>query len=308
MSMTERCATGAGDVAVLVTGARGQLGKALLAAAAARGIRADGRSSAELDITDPDAVDAAVAELAAAGGRPFVMNAAAYTAVDAAETNAPAAYAINATGPGHLAGASARHNVGLIHVSTDYVFSGKSTTPYRPSDPTGPRSVYGASKLAGEQAVQRAHPAAYVVRTSGVYGATGANFVKTMIRLEAAHPTITVVNDQQVAPTFSADLAAGLLELATARPLVAGGILHATGGGGTTWYGFARAIFSELGADPDRVRPIATEDYPLPACRPAYSLLSQQEWQEAGLPPLRHWRQALTAAFVEHGPQLQHSS
>ncbi len=306
--MTKGSTVGADDLAVLITGARGQLGRALSTAAAAEQIRAECRGSAELDITDANAVDDAVAELAAGGGRPVVINAAAYTAVDAAETDSAAAYAINATGAGHLAVAAARHNVGLIHVSTDYVFSGESTMPYRPPDPTGPRSVYGASKLAGEQAVQRAHPRAYVVRTSGVYGATGSNFVKTIARPESVHPNISVVNDQHVAPTFAADLASGLLELAATEPQATGGILHATGGGGTTWYGFARAIFAELGAEPERVRPIGTDDYPLPARRPAYSLLSGQEWQQAGLTPLRDWRQALAAAFAYHGPQFRHIS
>ena len=306
--MIKSASPAAGDLAVLVTGGNGQLGKALAAAAAAADIRADGRGSVELDITDVDAVDAAVAEFAAAGGRPVVINAAAYTAVDAAETHTAPAYAINAAGPGHLAAATARHRVGLIHVSTDYVFSGDSAIPYQPSDRTGPLSVYGASKLAGELAVLRAHPAAYVVRTSGVYGVTGANFVKTMARLEATHATIAVVNDQHVAPTFSADLASGLLELAAAQPPVAGGILHATGAGETTWYGFARAIFAELGADPDRVQPITTDDYPLPARRPVYSLLSGQGWREAGLTPLPHWRQALATAFAQHGVQFRYSS
>ncbi|MDQ2846941.1 MAG: dTDP-4-dehydrorhamnose reductase [Actinomycetota bacterium] len=285
---------------LLITGARGQLGTDLLAAAAVAGIDATGVGSADLDITDADAVDARVGALARSGSRAVVINAAAYTAVDNAETDRDRAFLVNQTGPGNLAAAAARHGVGLIHVSTDYVFPGDANRPYGVDDPTGPKSVYGESKLAGELAVLAAHPAAHVVRTAWVYGATGGtgNFVKTMAKLEASHPNITVVNDQQGSPTWSADLAAGLLALAEAdHP---GGVLHATGAGETSWYGFARAIFEELGADPGRISPISSDSYPLAAPRPAYSVLSQDAWLAAGLPPLRPWREALHAAFRAH--------
>ena len=226
----------------------------------------------------------------------MVINAAAYTAVDDAEADPDAAYAVNAAGPTHLAQAAARLGLGLIQVSTDYVFPGDGTRPYEVDDPTGPRSVYGASKLAGEQAVQEAYPEAHVVRTAWVWGATGSNFVKTMAKLESARPTLSVVDDQRGTPTYSADLAAGLLELAAAD--LPGGVLQATNAGETTWYDFARAIFVELGADPGRVQPTTTADFPRPAPRPAYSVLSQAAWLGAGLTPLRDWKAALTAAFA----------
>jgi dTDP-4-dehydrorhamnose reductase len=186
----------------------------------------------------------------------------------------------------------------MIHVSTDYVFPGDAGRPYEVDDPTGPRSVYGATKLAGEHAVLAAHPDASVVRTAWVYGATGGNFVKTMAKLEAAHDTITVVDDQRGSPTWSADLARGLLELAVHG--APGGVLHATGAGETTWCGLARAVFTELGADPGRVLPTTTDAYPRPAPRPAYSVLSDRAWRSAGLTPLPDWREALATAFREH--------
>ncbi len=286
---------------MLITGAHGQLGSDLVAAAAAAGIPAQAFGSKELDITDADAVQSALSAFARAAtaddvtGRAVVINAAAYTAVDDAEADPDAAYAVNAAGPTHLAKSAAGLGLGLIQVSTDYVFPGDGTRPYEVDDPTGPHSVYGASKLAGELAVLQAHPEAHVVRTAWVWGATGGNFVKTMAKLEAARPTLSVVDDQRGTPTYSADLAAGLLELAGAD--LPGGTLHATNAGETTWFDFARAIFAELGADPERVQPTTTANFPRPAPRPAYSVLSGTAWAAAGLTPLRDWRVALSAAF-----------
>ncbi len=283
---------------LLITGARGQLGTDLLAQAAAAGLPALGYGSADLDITDEDAVATALAAFAAGHPEGVVINAAAYTAVDKAESDIEAAYAVNAIGPGNLAKHAAGAGLGLIHLSTDYVFAGDGSRPYEPSDPTGPRSVYGASKLAGEDSVLAQHPAAQVVRTAWVYGATGANFVKTMCALEANHPTVTVVDDQRGSPTWSADLAAGLIELAGAQ--LPGGVLHATNSGAATWWEFTRAIFAELGADPERVLRTTSDAFIRPAPRPAYSVLSARAWNESGLTPLRPWRDALAAAFASH--------
>ncbi|OXM59614.1 dTDP-4-dehydrorhamnose reductase [Amycolatopsis vastitatis] len=287
---------------LLVPGGTGQLGRELVALAPpGTGVRAPGH--AELDLTDGGAVAAAVAGFAAdarAEGRcPIVVNAAAYTAVDAAETDAAAAFAVNARGPALLAAACAAHDVPLLHVSTDAVFAGDASRPYEVDDPAGPASVYGRSKLAGERAVLESAAAAWVIRTSWVYGAHGENFVRAMLRLAAGDAELSVVDDQCAAPTWSADLAAGLLELA-AR--VAGGtpprgvVLHCTGGGGTSRFALARAVFEELGADPRRVRPCTTAEFPRPAPRPAYSVLSRASWRAAGLTPPRHWRRALSAA------------
>jgi dTDP-4-dehydrorhamnose reductase len=287
-------------IGLLVTGARGQLGSDVMRAADSAGFRAIGLGSAELDITDSGAAEAAVADLSAASDieRTVVINCAAYTAVDAAETDQEAAFAVNVTGAENLARAAASNGARFVHISTDYVFPGNGTLPYEIDDPTGPRNVYGSTKLAGERAVLSAHPDAQVVRTAWVYGASKTNFVKTMVSLEATRDTISVVDDQLGSPTWSADLASGLLELA--RTQVPGGVLHATGAGQTTWCGFARAVFDEIGADPARVLPITTDAFPRPAPRPAYSVLSGRAWAQVGLVPLRDWREALAAAFQVH--------
>ncbi len=291
-------------LALLVTGAGGQLAADLIDLARQRADIpvARGLNRSDLDITDTFAVQDTIAEWArvvradSPRHRLVLLNAAAYTAVDAAESDEETAFAVNAAGPALLATACARHQVGLVHVSTDYVFPGDGTTPYEPDDPTGPASAYGRTKLAGEQAVREIHPhASHVVRTSWVYGASGANFVKTMIRLESERETVSVVDDQTGSPTWSRDLAAGLIELAGAE--VPAGTLHATNRGTTTWYGLTRAIFEELGADPARVLPTTTEAYPRPAPRPAYSVLSGRAWDAAGLTPLPDWRVALAEAL-----------
>ncbi|MEV6607515.1 dTDP-4-dehydrorhamnose reductase [Kutzneria sp. NPDC051319] len=298
-------------LALLVPGGRGQLGSDLAALADRVGLlHAPG--SAELDVTDVGAVDDAVSSFALAardaGLKPVLVNASAHTAVDAAEGEPERAYAINATGAGQLAKAAVANGVPMLHVSTDYVFPGDGTRPYEPGDPTGPKSVYGKSKLAGEQEVLGAGEQTWVIRTAWVYGATGGNFVKTMARLEGQRETLSVVDDQRGSPTWSADLAAGLLELASA---VVGDnapsqrVLHGTNAGETTWFGFTQAIFEELGADPARVQPCTTADFPRPAPRPAYSVLSGAAWAAAGLTPLRPWREALAAAFATSGPQLR---
>ena len=269
----------------MITGAGGQLGRALAACAP----EAVALGRAQLDIADPDAVAAVV--------RPgdVVLNCAAYTAVDAAETDRDAAYAGNATGPGILASRCRETGARLVHISTDYVFDGAAARPYEPFDATGPTSVYGSSKLAGEQAVLRAHPQATIVRTAWVYTGDRGDFVATMRRLETEHDTVSVVDDQIGSPTYAPDLAAGLLELVARQ--VNPGIVHAAGAGAVSRFELARAIFAELGTDPNRVRPCTTADFPSPARRPAYSVLSNRSWIEAGLSPLRDWRDALTDAL-----------
>jgi dTDP-4-dehydrorhamnose reductase len=277
----------------LITGAAGQLGSDLqrvLADDPTAIVKAVDRLSA--DITDRVVVDSLIADFAP----DVVVNAAAYTAVDQAETDEAAAYLVNATGPANLAAAVARHGGRLIHVSTDYVFAGDASAPYEVDDPTGPKSAYGRTKLAGELAVLEALPTAYVVRTAWVYGAVGANFVKTMVRLERERDTVSVVDDQHGSPTWSADLARGLVDLG--RSDAPGGIYHCTNTGDTTWYGLTQAIFEELGADPGRVQPTTTDAFPRPAPRPAHSVLSEAAWVKAGLHPMPDWRDALRAAFA----------
>ncbi|EWC60827.1 dTDP-4-dehydrorhamnose reductase [Actinokineospora spheciospongiae] len=289
-------------LALLVPGGSGQLGREL-AGLAGPSLTVDAPDSARLDLTDTRAVVAAVAAFAdaakAAGDTPVVVNAAAYTAVDKAESDRARAYAVNADGPRVLAAACSTRNVPLLHVSTDYVFPGDASEPYAEDAETGPKSVYGATKLAGEQAVLGSGARSWVVRTAWVYGAHGSNFVKTMARLESQRDTLSVVDDQLGAPTWTGDLAAGLVELAGKVAEGSGPsarVLHATGAGEVTWCGFARAVFEELGADPERVKACGTADYPTPAARPAYSVLSAGAWN-ASLTPLRPWREALRAAF-----------
>lgn len=282
----------------LVTGAAGQLGSDLVSVLLASGEEAVGLARADLDITDERAVRRAVDEV----WPDVVINAAAYTAVDAAETDEDTAYAVNATGPGVLAAATAGR-ARLLHVSTDYVFDGRADSPYAEDAPTGPLSAYGRTKLAGERAALGVHPAVHVVRTAWVYGAAGPNFVKTVARLEGQRETIAVVDDQLGSPTWSRDLAYALVSLG--RSSAAPGIYHATNAGEASRHALARAVFEELGADPDRVTAATTDAFPAPAPRPAYSVLANQRWRSAGLPPLRDWREALAAAFVEVGDDLR---
>ncbi|WP_199199358.1 dTDP-4-dehydrorhamnose reductase [Amycolatopsis sp. CA-128772] len=289
---------------VLVPGGSGQLGRDL-AALASPSVEVVAPGSAELDVTQTGQVLAAVGALAErareSGSAPVVVNAAAYTAVDAAETDEERAFAVNADGPRVLAAACASRRVPLIHVSTDYVFPGDASAPYEPADELGPRSAYGRTKAAGEDAVLGSGASSWVVRTGWLYGKTGTNFVKTMVSLESSRPDLSVVDDQIGGPTWTADLAAGLLELAT-RAAAGDGperrILHCTNAGEVTWCGFARAIFEHLGANPDRVKPCTTAEFPRPAARPAYSVLSPASWREAWLTPMRPWDEALAAYFA----------
>lgn len=275
---------------ILVTGAGGQLGRQILKRAELAGVQVTGVTSAELDITDRDAVGAAVT----AGS--IVINCAAYTAVDAAETDEDRALSVNAVGPANLAQACAEAGARLVHVSTDYVFDGTSDVPYRPGDPTAPRSAYGRTKLAGEHAVLDALPTATVVRTAWVYTGVGSDFVSTMRRLERERDTVRVVDDQVGSPTYSWDLAGGLLELAAAdSPMPP--ILNLTNAGTASWFELARAVFAGVGADPERVEPCSSAEFVRPAPRPSYSVLSPDAWSESGLTPLRDWRDALADAL-----------
>jgi dTDP-4-dehydrorhamnose reductase len=289
-------------MSLLVTGGHGQLGRDLVAAAARAGIsQVHAPGSAELDVTDSAAVFDAVAAAssAALGGPLVVINAAAYTAVDAAEGDGAArAHAVNAVGPAHLARACATHRAHLVQVSTDYVFAGDGVGPHRVHDPTAPGTVYGRTKLAGEQAVLSSGASVHVVRTAWLYGAHGSNFVRTMAALANRNGTVRVVDDQRGNPTWTADLAGGLIALARAADRVPVGVLHCVNSASATWFDLARAVFAEVGADPGRVRPCSTAEFPRPAARPANSILDTAGWAAAGLPVLRHWRQALRAAVA----------
>ncbi|MFJ4834309.1 dTDP-4-dehydrorhamnose reductase [Streptomyces sp. NPDC088747] len=280
----------------LVTGAGGMLAQDVLARLADAGIPAVAVTRADLDITDPAAVRAGLSEHRPA----VVVNCAAWTAVDDAETREDEALRINGDGARNLAEACRDLGAVLLHVSTDYVFPGDAEKPYAEDAPTGPRSAYGRTKLAGEQAVLTTLPdSGFVVRTAWLYGAGGGNFVRTMIKLEGVKDTLDVVDDQRGQPTWTADLADRLVRLG--RGALAGtapaGVYHGTSGGETTWFGLTRAVFEQLGADPDRVRPTTSEAFVRPAPRPAYSVLGHDRWTAAGIEPIRDWREALAEAF-----------
>lgn len=274
----------------LITGAAGMLGQDLQRALEGRDVTALRRQ--DLDITDADAVAKAV------DGYDVVLNAAAYTAVDDAETDEDAAYAINATGPANLAKACAAAGAKLVHYSTDYVFQGDADEPYDEDTPRNPLNAYGRTKAAGEEQALAAHPeGTYILRTAWLYGAGGPNFAKTMVKLAGSHPQITVVDDQRGQPTYTRDLAAQTVAMLDAG--APAGIYHATNSGECTWFDFAREIFRLSGNDPERVAPTDSSAYSRPAARPAYSVLGHRRWHEAGLAPMRPWTEALEAAAAD---------
>jgi dTDP-4-dehydrorhamnose reductase len=292
-------------VRILITGAEGQLGRDLRDALAGR-VPTAGRRCAllgpegprpgldhEVLATDIDSmrVDDRDAVLATfTDFRPeLVLHGGALTAVDLCETEIDTAYAVNAIGTRHVAEAAALVGAHMVYVSTDYVFDGSASRPYREWDAPCPTSVYGASKLAGER---ECRPGTTIVRTSWLCGAHGANMVKTALRLAEGEGVLRFVDDQHGSPTFTADLAPAVVTLGLDRRP---GIFHVTNGGATTWWGFVRAVLAEAGADPERVRPIRTAelDPPLVAPRPDYSVLDNMALRLSGLPALPDWGDGL---------------
>lgn len=278
---------------ILVTGAAGQVGGALATALPARGFTALPTTREILDFDRPHTI----AEAFHAARPDAVVSAAAWTAVDAAETNEAAAFRANAEGPARLAALCAEAGIPLIHISTDYVFAGDKPEPYTETDPTGPVSAYGRGKLAGEWAVLAAHPRATVLRTAWVYAATGRNFLRSMLALGASRPELRIVADQQGNPTAAPDLAdaiAGvLLRLHDGWREEYRGVFHATAQGDTTWHGFASAIFEASAGPRPVLHPITTAEYPTPARRPANSRLDGAKLEQVFGVRLPHWRQGL---------------
>ena len=282
----------------LVTGADGQIGRALRAGVPA-GWRVVGCDRAALDVTHPESVAAALGRERPA----LVINAAAYTAVDAAEREAERAEAVNAMGAAHLAEEARRIGARLIHLSTDFVFDGAQGRPYEPGDRPNPLCVYGRTKLAGEREVARLSGGeALVLRTAWVYAAGGRNFVLNMLRLMRERPSLGVVCDQVGTPTWARSVAQAIWAAAGTPDL--GGILHWTDAGAASWYDFAVAIQEEALAAGllDRavpIRPLRTEEYPAPARRPAFSVLDKSAaYARLGLTPT-HWRENLRAMLRE---------
>jgi dTDP-4-dehydrorhamnose reductase len=278
---------------IVIIGAGGLVGTVLAAQATRRGHEVLALTSAQCDVTDATVVERHI------DADDAVINCAAYTKVDEAERDEYRAFAVNTTGAENVAHACARAGAGLVHVSTDYVFSGDfgggERRPYDVDDETGPLSVYGRSKLAGEFAVLSAMPDAHVVRTSWIFSGHGGDFVATMRRLAAGDGTVDVVADQIGTPTYVGDLVGALLEAAVGT--ISEPVLHAANGGETSRFEQARAVFELVGADPERVRPVDSDRHPRPAPRPQYSALSAVRSTQAGLTPLRPWREALAAAI-----------
>jgi dTDP-4-dehydrorhamnose reductase len=271
---------------ILVTGAAGMLGLDVCAAATDADHDVCARSRSELDITDAAAVEATVSRL-----RPdAVVNCAAWTDVDGAESSEADAVAVNGIGAGTTARAAASVGAWTVHVSSDYVFDGLASSPYVESDVVGPLSAYGRSKLAGEQAVAAEAPDSHtIVRSSWLFGAGGKCFPKTILRIGAERDSITIVDDQVGCPTFTGHLAGAVVALCD-RQLP--GVVHVAGGGECTWYGFAGSIVAAAGLDCE-VLPGLTADLERPAPRPAYSVLRSE--RGTGVPSLPEWQEGLTA-------------
>lgn len=279
---------------IAIIGATGQVARALATASLSRGIDAVTGGRPDLDLTRPGSID----EFLATTRADVVVNAAAYTAVDKAESEPALASAINAVGAGHVAAACARRGIPLLHISTDYVFDGAKALPYLETDPVRPLGVYGRSKAEGEAAVRAHLDRHIIIRTSWVYSSLASNFLLTMLRLGAERDEVRVVADQWGSPTNADDLADAILDLEeriSGAPAAddAWGTYHLTGSGATTWHGFAEEIFAEVarrGLRTPRLAAITTAEYPTAALRPPYSVLDNGKITGRFAISLADWR------------------
>jgi dTDP-4-dehydrorhamnose reductase len=279
----------------LITGASGQLGLALQEELTKLGKEFVAASSSDLDITKPLIVDQVVDLIKPS----VVVNTAAWTDVDLAETNKSAAYSVNSLGAQNLAHASKKVGARMVQISTDYVFSGQGSVPWTENAPHDPKSVYGSTKSDGERFVLTNLPSmSYVVRTAWLYSSKGKNFVKTMTNLALnSKSEARVVNDQVGQPTYSTDLARQIVALVLSKSQA--GIYHATNSGKATWFDFAQEIFLLAGADISRVIPVSTSEFPRPAKRPTYSVLGHDAWASTSVPAMRDWKIALKEAMPQ---------
>jgi len=276
----------------MVTGAKGMLGTDAVALIRDRGHDVTGVDLGDLELTDGDAVRAALADV------DVVLNCAAWTAVDDAEAQEETALLVNGTIPAVIAGAAADAGSRLVHISTDYVFAGDATSPYAEDAPTAPRSAYGRTKDAGEKEVRAALPDAHlVVRTAWLYGAHGACFPKTIARVAAERGAISVVDDQVGQPTWTRDVADLVLRLVEADAPT--GTYHATSSDQTSWFGFAQRVVEAAGLDPAIVTPTDSEAFQRPAPRPAYSVLGHEALDRIGIAPIGSWEQRWAEASAE---------
>jgi dTDP-4-dehydrorhamnose reductase len=276
---------------VVVTGAAGQLGKDVLRQLADKNHEAFGVDRGLLDIT----VEADVLSYINEVKPDVILHCAAYTNVDAAEENEDAAYQVNALGTEYLAKAANQAGAKMLYISTDYVFNGTAKEPYEVDQTTSPLGAYGRTKLAGEQLLQKHLDRFFIVRTAWVFGVYGNNFVKTMIRLGKERGEVGVVHDQVGSPTYTVDLAEFMVQLMETEKY---GVYHATNSGICSWYEFAVEIFKQAGLKV-KVNPLTSEQFPRPAERPKYSVLSKKKIEEEGLIPLRDWKEALAAYLNE---------
>ena len=275
----------------LITGALGQLGLAMQSELKARDIQYLALNSQDLDITNHEMVNKSLSE-----NEPnVVVNCAAWTDVDGAETNEDRAFAVNAIGPKNLAVASKGIGATLVQISTDYVFSGNSEKPWQEDDPCNPGSVYGASKRDGEAFVEELYPeGSYIIRTAWLYSPNGRNFAKTMAKLALSDAQeVRVVNDQLGQPTSAKNLATQIIDLVTAKKEF--GIYHGTNSGSATWFSFAQEIFELVGMEKSRIVPVSTSEFPRPAKRPSYSVLGHEKWKKMGLEEMPDWKSILAS-------------
>lgn len=284
---------------VLVTGGNGQLGQALQAMAPQYALlRFHFASSGEADITDKQSLEAVFTKV-----KPdFCINAAAYAAVDKAESEPEKAHAVNVEGAKNLAEVCKANSVALLHISTDFVFDGQKKSPYNENDETAPQGVYGLTKLKGEIEIQNVLKEHYIIRTSWLYSEYGSNFMKTMLRLAGERDSISVVDDQKGTPTNANDLARALIEIIKGG-IKEYGIYHYSNEGEATWYTFAKKIF-EINNIAIDLRPIPTSAYPIPAKRPDYSVLDKGRIKEVFGLEIREWQDAL-ASIAAPGPFLK---
>jgi dTDP-4-dehydrorhamnose reductase len=276
---------------VFVAGAKGQLGSELVDVARAAGHDVTATDVEECNLLDPDSIEFNLD----ATGPDVVVNCAAWTKVDLAETEQNGTRSLNVDAARNLAAACDQRGIAFTHVSTDYVFDGTAREPIPEDAPTNPTSVYGATKLEGETAVTEACPNSRIVRTAWLYGRNGPNFVLTMLRLAREGKPIRVVSDQLGSPTWTGHLAPAVLELAGADQT---GIFHLTNSGTASWFDFAQAIVAASDHDVP-VSPIPTAEYPTPAPRPAYSVLANRRWLELGQEPLPDWTEGLKGYLSE---------
>ncbi|MBU7008177.1 dTDP-4-dehydrorhamnose reductase [Phosphitispora fastidiosa] len=271
---------------LLITGSKGMLGHAL-ANDLSKEHYVSGLDLPNLDISELGNLRKAVFSYEL----DLIINAAAYTDVDGCETNEDHAFIVNATGPRNLAVVANELNIPLVHISTDYIFDGTSAIPYKESDTPNPQSIYGKSKLLGEQLIRELCSKHYIIRTSWLYGEHGKNFVATILRLAQERDELGVVNDQTGSPTYTVDLAQAIAKIITEPDY---GTYHITNSGTCTWYEFTLEIFRQAGIRGGRVNPITTEELNRPAPRPVYSVLDNSKWLAIGGTPLRHYKEALS--------------